>query len=371
MADPKPSTAGPRSNPLYGGPAAGGTNGVGRTPAWARRTGQPMPRGGGGSGTFSDVASTPPESPARDPMDLPYAYYTVETPPHSEATGASPYYAPPYYVQTPNMSEPGFSNFSSVNSSPARYGQERAGVNYASDSDTQSLKDEGVSKSQQRASRLSQPSISRIDEEDEFPDLERDSQRWVKTVTCTFWIIIMLLVLIIGVAGLVAWSVWKPDEPRYSLVFMNVEHLDLDSTSFDKDGLSTASIYGNITVLMTVKNPNDNFVIRHRRSSLQISYGRLPLLTGQMAPFTQPASARTNFTASVFAWNRPLYGAGHRFVSAWEGSFVNLTLQATLRSRVDVVWKIIGSNFEKEIQCSVGLNSTTMEFVDNTCKGVL
>lgn len=202
---------GPRSNPLYGGPPAQGAgNAGGRTPSWARRAAPSPAR----NTAFSDVASTPPDSPAREHFDA-YtpAYedpgYTVETPGRSEAT-ASPYHAPPYYVQTPAASDGLGSPLSSAPSSPSHFGPN--GMQYG----TQDSRGSRGTLAKPRVSRFGQPSIMKIDEEEEeFPDLERDHDRFTKKWTACLWITLVIIVFLVGLGLLIVWLLYRPTPPRY------------------------------------------------------------------------------------------------------------------------------------------------------------
>lgn len=207
---------GPRSNPLYGG-SSGSSQASGKTPSWARRTG-PASR----SSVFSDVASTPPESPARDfgqaytaPV-FEHPGYTVETPGHSDGVAASPYHvsastyhAPPYDVNTPGQSDQGVNSpFSSAPSSPAHY-------TYGSDSDTRSQRSSRVA----ARSRLVHTSMAKIEEEDDdYVDPERERQRMVKQWTCGTWIVLIAVILLVLLGGFIVWGKFEPEAPTYKFV---------------------------------------------------------------------------------------------------------------------------------------------------------
>eukprot|EP00271_Cylindrocystis_brebissonii_P014753 TRINITY_DN36276_c0_g1_i1.p1 TRINITY_DN36276_c0_g1~~TRINITY_DN36276_c0_g1_i1.p1 ORF type:complete len:394 (+),score=68.64 TRINITY_DN36276_c0_g1_i1:88-1269(+) len=385
---PPPPALGPRSNPLYGGPppaatpaAAGGASGAppsgggGRTPSWARRTRHPP----NGSGSFSDATSTPGESPARDPFGVPpyqydYPGYTVETPgPSSEGTG-SPYRAPPYYVQTPAQSDPGASPFSSAPSSPARFlhhpQQSQGGE---SDSESQRSSRFGPHRvGRPYTGRLANQdanaavAMNRIDEdEDEFPDLDRDQQRWVKQYTGATWICIVLLALSLAAAGLVLWFLFRPEDPHYQFLAANVERFDVDLTSVDASGSTSSSLYGNITVVWAVKNPSRRFVLHQRETTLSFSYSELELLQGKVPEFRLGYNnGSANFSASAVGWHTPLYGASPFFLQAFQMTlFLNLSLNVHFPGHYYFLW----DDTIKKYDCSIGLNSTTLKVINTTC----
>ena len=57
-----------------------------------------------------------------------------------------------------------------------------------------------------------------------------------------------------------------------------MNRLEIQPTNFDANGITTSSIYGNITVFFEAHNPNDNYGMGYAMSNVQFGYLSLPAL---------------------------------------------------------------------------------------------
>ncbi|CAI5496261.1 unnamed protein product [Closterium sp. Naga37s-1] len=310
------SASGPRANPLYGGPA--NPSAGNRTPSWARKSGA-----GGARPSFSDAASSPPDSPARSARSNngPSYYaphyehpgYTVETPGANDAMlGQSPFRAPPYYVQTPAHSERPGSPMSSVPDSPAH---------------TMSYDMRSVRSGKPGSSRVygaparaaAAPLASRINEEGdeeeqlyEPPAKEASGGRSKRSKR--FWTIcivvgILALVLAAVATGIALYYVFQPDAPTYTFDYATLNEFQIVNKLADGTGLPTDQLFANVTFVFSAINPNGKYTLQGDGGLLQVGYSSIPtLMQGGVPYFALSSKNFTNFTTSVGVAMYPLYG---------------------------------------------------------------
>ncbi|CAI5535390.1 unnamed protein product [Closterium sp. Naga37s-1] len=298
------SASGPRANPLYGGPA--NPSAGNRTPSWARKSGV-----GGARPSFSDAASSPPDSPARSARSNngPSYYaphyehpgYTVETPGANDAMlGQSPFRAPRYYVQTPAHSERPGSPMSSVPDSPAH---------------TMSYDMRSVRSGKPGSSRVygaparpaAAPLASRINEEGdeeeqlyEPPAKEASGGRSKRSKR--FWTIcivvgILALVLAAVATGIALYYVFQPDAPTYTFDYATLNEFQIVNKLADGTGLPTDQLFANVTFVFSAINPNGKYTLQGDGGLLQVGYSSIPtLMQGGVPYFALSSKNFTNFT---------------------------------------------------------------------------
>ncbi|CAI5488812.1 unnamed protein product [Closterium sp. Naga37s-1] len=312
------SASGPRANPLYGGPA--NPSAGNRTPSWARKSGA-----GGARPSFSDAASSPPDSPARSARSNngPSYYaphyehpgYTVETPGANDPMlGQSPFRAPPYYVQTPAHSERPGSPMSSVPDSPAHT------MSY----DMRSVRSgkPGSSRVYGAPARAAvTPLASRINEEGdeeeqlyEPPAKEASGGRSKRSKR--FWTIcivvgVLALVLAAVATGIALYYVFQPDAPTYTFDYATLNEFQIVNKLADGTGLPTDQLFANVTFVFSAINPNGKYTLQGDGGLLQVGYSSIPtLMQGGVPYFALSSKNFTNFTTSVGVAMYPLYGVG-------------------------------------------------------------
>ncbi|CAI5994144.1 unnamed protein product [Closterium sp. NIES-65] len=330
------SASGPRANPLYGGPA--NPSAGNRTPSWARKSGA-----GGARPSFSDAASSPPDSPARSARSNngPSYYapqyehpgYTVETPGVNDAMlGQSPFRAPPYYVQTPAHSERPGSPMSSVPDSPAHT------MSY----DMRSVRSgkPGSSRVYGAPARVAAaPLASRINEEGdeeeqlyEPPAKEASGGRSKRSKR--FWTIcivvgILALVLAAVATGIALYYVFQPDAPTYTFDYATLNEFQIVNKLADGTGLPTDQLFANVTFVFSAINPNGKYTLQGDGGLLQVGYSSIPtLMQGGVPYFALSSKNFTNFTTSVGVAMYPLYGVGPGLRQDIMAEYISMQLHA-------------------------------------------
>ncbi|CAI7783353.1 unnamed protein product, partial [Closterium sp. NIES-53] len=363
------------ANPLYGGPA--NPSAGNRTPSWARKSGV-----GGARPSFSDAASSPPDSPARSARSNngPSYYaphyehpgYTVETPGANDAMlGQSPFRAPPYYVQTPAHSERPGSPMSSVPDSPAH---------------TMSYDMRSVRSGKPGSSRVygaparpaAAPLASRINEEGdeeeqlyEPPAKEASGGRSKRSKR--FWTIcivvgILALVLAAVATGIALYYVFQPDAPTYTFDYATLNEFQIVNKLADGTGLPTDQLFANVTFVFSAINPNGKYTLQGDGGLLQVGYSSIPtLMQGGVPYFALSSKNFTNFTTSVGVAMYPLYGVGPGLRQDIMAEYISMSLHAQVESRIEMAWKIVQTHYTHVMDCSVAFNPVNLQYLNDTC----
>lgn len=91
----------------------------------------------------------------------------------------------------------------------------------------------------------------------------------------------------------------------------------------------------------------------------------------QLKKYFQPRKSRRTVLVNIESTKVPLYGAGSGLDAATNGGFkVPLKLEFEVRSRGDVVGKLVRTKNKKEISCDLVIDSTStkpIKFKKNSC----
>eukprot|EP00475_Leptophrys_vorax_P005204 TRINITY_DN13145_c0_g1_i5.p1 TRINITY_DN13145_c0_g1~~TRINITY_DN13145_c0_g1_i5.p1 ORF type:complete len:315 (-),score=-26.75 TRINITY_DN13145_c0_g1_i5:3-947(-) len=274
------SSGGPRANPLYGGPSAASKPSTpgGRNPSWGRR--EPS------SSHCSESNGSPSASPARSGRSNqgPHYYapqyehpgYTVETPGHYNAysggpgsvgggsyPSASPYRATAsYFVQTPANSDRAGLIDSPVSSAPSspRWGDE----------DNRSMR------SGRGASAVAINADGDDGFDDYYPDHQREADR-IRRWWIGFWAYFSLIAGLLLVGGAITcWIILlQPSDPTYTFDYANVNQFEVFENMLDANGMPTDHLYANLSLIMSMHNPNNRYNMWFDGGDLAVSYGSM------------------------------------------------------------------------------------------------
>lgn len=391
MSEHSHVTAGPKANPLYGGPTSKPYS-PSRTPSWAYK-GET-----GNAHDEEDQHHSPNESPARSAR-APSIYSHAAPSPYSHAA-ASPYYAPQYEnpgytVETPGLYDPYMNASSSFHGSHLY----RPSETYFVQTPINSVKN-GPVKSQQESPESSPPSspqhyktdasqyrtgslysnaegnVSRKNDEslfddsdDEFfPDAQREKFRQKRfRDCCMFWSsVIIVAVLIAGC--ITAYVIYQPTAPAYTLDYALINQFQTFEDMLDANGLPTDHLYANMSLILSVHNPNTRYTSYFDGGSIRVGYSSIDtVMKGQFPRFRQEQLEWASFNGSVSTMAFPLYGAGIALRSDIAEQYVPLTLNATLHSHVDVIWRVVAPKYQHLMQCVLNVNPMAMQYINDTC----
>lgn len=361
MSERSYSGNGARSNPLYGTGS--------RTPSWQNKQGGPR------TSTYSEAASSPPDSPTRSqsgsqyyPPQYEHPGYTVQTPGHDLGGGTTPYGGgAPYYVQTPAPSEmqrtgPNGSPFSSAPPSPPH-----SMGTAATPFDARSTRS-GRSRGSSRALNVAAPADVDEDEEEEFfPDVERDAWRRRRALKCFCTVFGIFVLFLLFCGAITANFLLKPQPPTYQYEGATVNQF-YATNGYDASGLPTTQLYANLSFALSTFNPNRFFRTVLEGGDVSVGYNNIAVFArGKLPNITTPIKQYRNWSMSVATMAFPLYGAGPLLTKAIEDRYVSLTVNINITASVPIVWKLIQPKFSKVLICTVNIDPYSYQFINETC----
>ncbi|GJP46502.1 hypothetical protein CLOM_g5782 [Closterium sp. NIES-68] len=354
-------------NPLYGGPSNKSFT-PNRTPSWAYKN-------GGDAGDGSDQGS-PTASPLRS---------------HRSHGAPSPYYAPQYEnpgytVETPGLYDP------YMNSSASFHGSHlyRPTETYFVQTPAHSMRSARVNESPESSAPSSpqhadgyaemgggkgfgkdgeEAVFDDSDHEEEFyPDIQREKFR-KRRFRQLFCVSSLLVVAALVVAGcIIAWVVYQPTPPTYTMDYALVNQFQTFPDMLDGNGLPTDQLYANLTLILSIRNPNTRYVSWFDGGDVRIGYSSInTIMRGKFPKFKQNRLEWNSFNGSASTMAFPLYGGGMALRSDMAEQYVPLVLNATLRAHVDVVWKVVSPQYTHMMECIVNINPLAMQYINDTC----
>lgn len=119
------------------------------------------------------------------------------------------------------------------------------------------------------------------------------------------------------------------------------------------------------TLLISTSNP----YILWTKTFLFFIFGTYVLWL-QLKKYYQPRKSRRNVLVNLEGTKVPLYGAGSTLSESQNGVVVPLTLHLEIRSRGNVVGKLVRTKHKRQISCPVVIDSTKIKpikFNKNSC----
>ncbi|KAK2985321.1 hypothetical protein RJ640_024317 [Escallonia rubra] len=232
-----------------------------------------------------------------------------------------------------------------------------------------------------------------IDEEGDCDDF--GDQGYMRR--CQFWMAVLGFGVVFGLFCLVIWGASRPFKAQVSVKSLTVNNFYSGEGS-DFSGVPTKLLTVNCSVKMVIHNPATFFGIHVSSSSVDLMYTQLKVASGQIAlaiwiagcivessglRFTRIATLdvllkryyqrrKSHRTVSVnLEGNKvPLYGAGASFGASDNGGGVPLKLVFEIRSRGNVVGKLVKSKHRRHVACYlviVSRGTKTINFKENSC----
>lgn len=273
-----------------------------------------------------------------------------------------------YYVQSPSRDSHDGDKVSSVNNnnspveSPSHhsYGH-HSRTSSASRVSGSYLNDKGNRKRDEKG----WPECKVIEEEEGYNDqregLSRRTQIFVGVVG--FVLIFTLFCLIIAAAA-------RPYKVKISVKSLTVHNFYFGEGT-DMTGVPTKMLTVNCSVRMTVHNPATFFGIHVSSKAVNLMYSEITVATGEMKKHYQPRKSTRIVTVNVEGSKVPLYGAGASFTGLMDSGKIPMTLVFEVRSRGNVVGKLVRSKHRRGVSCSVAIDSHKTEPIklkENACK---
>ncbi|XP_068647265.1 uncharacterized protein [Aristolochia californica] len=198
------------------------------------------------------------------------------------------------------------------------------------------------------------PECTVIEEEgsyDDFEGAEGFSRR------CQVLLALMGFTILFTVFCLIIWGASRPYKAEVAVKSLAISNFYFGEGS-DYTGVPTKMVTMNCSLKISVYNPATLFGIHVSSSLINLIYAEIPVATGQLKKYYQPRKSSRTHTVNLEGTKVPLYGAGASLTVSGTGGKVPLKLEFTVRSRGNVVGKLVRVKHYNHVLCHLPLNST-------------
>ncbi|THG23074.1 uncharacterized protein LOC114323922 [Camellia sinensis] len=300
----------------------------------------------------SDITSLAPSSPSRSPKR---PVYYVQSPSRDSQDGdksSTMQPTPNYNSPMESPSHPSFGRHSR-NSSASRF----SGI----------FRSSSGGKGGRKRNDKGWPECNVILEEGKYEEYDDD-----KRFTRRFQALLALLsfVVLFTVFCLIIWGAARPYKTEVSVKSLTVNNIYVGEGS-DSTGVPTKMLTLNGSLRIGVYNPATFFGIHVSSMPINLVYSQISVATGQLKKYYQPRKSHRITVVILEGTKVPLYGAGSSLVpSINNGVQVPLKLQFEIRSRGNVVGKLVTTKNRVQISCPLVIDSTStkpISFKKDSC----
>ncbi|WCJ42483.1 Late embryogenesis abundant protein group 2 [Euphorbia peplus] len=195
-----------------------------------------------------------------------------------------------------------------------------------------------------------------IDEEADYDDLytSKGFHRRIRVFIGIFG-----FVGIFTVFCLVIWGASRPFKPEIRVKSLTVHNLYFGQGS-DLTGVPTKMITTNCSMKMNVYNPATFFGIHVSSVPVKLMFFEIVVASGELKKYYQSRKSHKTVTVKLEGIKVPLYGAGASLVMS-DDKGVPLRLVFDLRSKGNVVGKLVKSKHLRHVSCSLYVHSRTVK----------
>ncbi|GER48347.1 late embryogenesis abundant protein [Striga asiatica] len=299
----------------------------------------------------SDITSLAASSPSRSPKR---AIYYVQSPSRDSHDGdksstvhATPNFASP--IESP--SHPSFGRHSR-NSSASRF----SGI----------FRSSSGRKMGRKRNEKGWPECNVIVEEgnyDEFDDEKAYTRR------CQALMAILGFFVLFTVFCLIIWGAGRPFKAEVAVKSLTVNNMYVGSGA-DFTGVLTKMLNVNCSLRIGVYNPATFYGIHVSATPVNLVYSDVVVATGQLKKYYQRRKSRKTLLVHIEGTKVPLYGAGSNLVMTNNGVQVPLNLEFQIKTRGDVVGKLVRTKHRKRVSCPIVMDSTSnkpIKFEHGSC----
>nr|GMC47541.1 DNA-directed RNA polymerase II subunit rpb1 like [Ipomoea batatas]GMC49946.1 DNA-directed RNA polymerase II subunit rpb1 like [Ipomoea batatas]GMC51848.1 DNA-directed RNA polymerase II subunit rpb1 like [Ipomoea batatas] len=299
----------------------------------------------------SDVTSLAPSSPSRSPKR---PVYFVQSPSRDSHDGdkSTSMQPTPSYSPMESPSHPSFGRHSR-NSSASRF----SGIFRQSS---------GRKNRGNKRNDKGWPECNVILEEGKYDEIEG------KGFTRRFQALMALcgFIALFTVFCLIIWGAARPFKPEITVKSLSMSNIYAGEGS-DSTGVPTRLLSVNGSLRITVYNPATFYGIHVSSTPINLVYSDITVATGQLKKYFQPRKSHRTVEVNIQGTKVPLYGAGSSLaVSATGAVQVPLTLDLELKTKGDVVGKLVTTRRRKRISCHVVIDSASnkpIKFKKSSC----
>ncbi|KAL7191299.1 hypothetical protein ACSBR2_023382 [Camellia fascicularis] len=301
----------------------------------------------------SDITSLAPSSPSRSPKRPVYYVQSPSRDSHDGDKSSSMQATPNYNSPIESPSHPSFGRHSR-NSSSSRF----SGI----------FRSSSGRKGGRKRNDKGWPECNVILEEGKYDEFDDD-----KRFTRRFQALLALLsfVVLFTVFCLIIWGAGRPYKAKVSVKSLAVNNIYIGEGS-DFTGVPTKMLTMNGSLRIGVYNPATFFGIHISSTPINLLYSEITVATGQLRKYSQPRKSHRIVLVNLEGTKVPLYGAGSSLTTASNTNAVQvpLTLQFEIRSRGNVVGKLVRTKHTVQISCPLVIDSTStkpIKFQKDSC----
>ncbi|GKV27033.1 hypothetical protein SLEP1_g36240 [Rubroshorea leprosula] len=294
----------------------------------------------------SDITSLAPSSPSRSPKRP--AYY-VQSPSRDSHDGDKSSSIQPSPMESP--SHPSSIGRHSRNSSASRF----SGI----------FRSSSGRKGGRKRNDKGWPECNVIMEEGSYDEFEdKGLTRRLQALLAVFTFVVLFTVFC-----LIIWGASRPYKAEITVRSLTVNNFYVGEGT-DFSGVPTKMLTVNGSLKMNIYNPATIFGIHISSTPINLIYYEIPVATGQLKKYYQPRKSHRTVSVILEGTKVPLYGAGSSLTVSPTGVEVPLRLKFEIRSRGNVVGKLVRTRHRKQISCPLVIDSTStkaIKFKKDSC----
>ncbi|KAI3671569.1 hypothetical protein L1987_87308 [Smallanthus sonchifolius] len=288
----------------------------------------------------SDVTSLAPSSPSRSPKQ---PVYFVQSPSRDSQDGdkSSSIQATP--------------NFRSPMESPSHPSVGRHSRNSSSSRFSGIFRSHSGWKVHRKRNDKGWPECNVIVEEGKYDDEKRFTRRLQALMA------LLSFIVLFTVLCLIIWGAARPYKAEITVKSLAVNSLFIGEGS-DSSGVITKMLTINGSLRLGVHNPATFFGIHVSSTPVNLVFSEIVIATGQLNKYFQQRKSRRTAIVNFEATKVPLYGAGSSLVISDTGVFeIPLKLEFEIRSKGEVVGKLVTTKHRRQISCNMTLPSNIIK----------
>ncbi|ERM98590.1 hypothetical protein AMTRI_Chr05g66500 [Amborella trichopoda] len=304
----------------------------------------------------SDVTSLAPSSPSRSPKRPVYYVQSPSRDSHDGDKSSSLQATPVYNSPMESPSHPSFGRHSRASSASRFSGALRS----------YGRKINPHERGNKKMNDKGWPECNVIQEEGSYDDIEENagfSRR------CQVLLAVLCFVLIFTMFSVILWGASRPYKPDVIVKSLTVGDFSLGQGT-DYSGVPTKMLNTNSTLKLSIYNPATFFGIHVSSSPINIMFTEIPIATGQLKKYYQPRQSQRTVSIVLQGNKVPLYGAGASLTGSSTLGAVSLRLEFDIKSRGNVVGKLVKSRNRRRITCDFVLDSSKLKpikFLKDSC----
>ncbi|KAK7261814.1 hypothetical protein RIF29_28135 [Crotalaria pallida] len=286
----------------------------------------------------SDITSLAPSSPSRSPKRPVYYVQSPSRDSHDGDKSSSMHATPISNSPMESPSHPSFGRHSR-NSSASRF----SGI----------FRSSSGRKGGRKRNEKGWPECDVIMEEGAYGEFDKSFTR-----RCQALIALFTFVVLFTVFCLIIWGASRPYKTQVNVKSLTVQNLYVGEGS-DFSGVITKMMTVNVSLRMNIYNPATFFGIHVHSTPINLVFSEITVATGELKKYYQPRKSHRIVSVNVQGNKVPLYGAGSSITVSQTGAVeVPLALKFEIRSRGNVVGKLVRTRHSKGITCPLTINSS-------------